>query len=175
VNFEFLRFLRFLLCRFLHFLSCFIYTKGVFMKLESDAAIDELTYVINGCAMIEWEPIFNPAIRDVLSDRFGATDESQRYYDFPQTYLFLALGLKSRDQAAAHEAFQTAMQRIDPPMTEEPDYSSRLGFNGLLLPLVEQIDPELVPEFFWRAVATRPLTGNPRSVRDFPVSHLVAL
>jgi hypothetical protein len=103
------------------------------------------------------------------------TDESQRYYDHPQTYLFLALGLKSRDMAAAHQAFQTAMQRIDPSLNEEPDYSSRLGFNGLLLPMVEQIDPALVPEFFWRAVATRPLTGNPRSVRDFPVSHLVAL
>ena len=30
------------------------------------------------------------------------------------------------------------------------------GEPGRLLPLVEQIDPSLVPEVFWRAVAARP-------------------
>ena len=34
------------------------------------------------------------------------TDESQRTYDHPQSYLFLALGLKSRDQAAAPRRFR---------------------------------------------------------------------
>ncbi len=103
------------------------------------------------------------------------TNESQRYYDHPQKYLFFALGLKSSDPAAAQLAFQTAMQRIDPAMTEEPDYSTRLGFNGLLLPLVEQIDPAWVPEFFWRAVATRPPTGNPRTLFDYYASYMIAL
>ena len=50
------------------------------------------------------------------------TDESQRYFDHPQAYLFLALGLKSRDQAAAVQAFQTAMQGIDRLMKERAGY-----------------------------------------------------
>jgi hypothetical protein len=90
------------------------------------------------------------------------TEESQRYFDHPQSYLFLALGLKSRDQAAAVQAFQTAMRGIDRLMKDGAEYSNMLGFRQVLLPMVEQIDPALVPEFFWRIVATRPSVGNPR-------------
>jgi hypothetical protein len=31
----------------------------------------------------------------------------------------------------------------------------------VVLPMVEQIDPALVPELFWRAIATRLPAGNP--------------
>ena len=94
-------------------------------------------------------------------------DESQRNFDHPQTYLFLALGLKSRDPAAARQAFQTAMQGIDRLMKEGAEYSNMLGPRQILLPMVEQIDPALVPEYFWRIVATRPSVGDPRSVSEF--------
>jgi hypothetical protein len=102
-------------------------------------------------------------------------DEAQRYYDHPQTYLFLALGLKARDPAASAEAFQKALRGIDRLMKEGPEYSAMEGYRGVLLPLVEQIDPGLVPELFWRAIATRPPIGNPASLRDSTVGGLVAL
>ena len=41
-------------------------------------------------------------------------------------------------------------------MKDGADHSRMLGFRGVLLPIVEQIDPALVPELFWRVVATRP-------------------
>jgi hypothetical protein len=44
-----------------------------------------------------------------------------------------------------------------------------------VLPLVEQIDPALVPELFWRALATRLPTGNPRAVHDVSPAALVGL
>jgi hypothetical protein len=91
------------------------------------------------------------------------TDQAQRDRDDPQRYLFLALGLKSRDPAAASHAFQTAMQGIDRLMKEGSEYSSVLGGRKVLLPMVEQVDPAFVPEYFWRVVATRPSIGNPRT------------
>jgi Carboxypeptidase regulatory-like domain len=102
-------------------------------------------------------------------------DESQRYYDHPQAYLFLALGLKLRDPVAADEAFETAMRGIDRLMKEGAEFSAMRGYRGVLLPLVEQVDPALVPELFWRAVATRPPIGNPRSAVDTSPANLVML
>jgi len=57
--------------------------------------------------------------------------------------------LKSRDEAAAHQAFQTAMQGIDRMMKEGAEFSPELGPRRAWLPLVEQIDPALVPELFF--------------------------
>jgi hypothetical protein len=98
-------------------------------------------------------------------------EEAQRYYYLPQQFLFLAHGAKSRDPAAANQAFQTAMQGIDRLMKEGEGYSLvldtlMLEAREILLPLVEQIDPALVPELFWRIVATRPPVGNPRTARS---------
>jgi hypothetical protein len=47
------------------------------------------------------------------------------------------------------------------------------GVRGLVLPVVEQIDPSLVPELFWRAVAIRPPIGDPRVVWDWLPEFLV--
>ena len=88
-------------------------------------------------------------------------DEAQRSEDHPQRYLFLALGLKSRDPAAAEEAFWKAIEGIDRVMKDGHKYMAMQGVRGVLLPIVEQIDPTLVPELFWRAVATRLPIGNP--------------
>jgi hypothetical protein len=101
--------------------------------------------------------------------------ESQRYCDNPQTYLFLALGLKSHDPTAAHQAFQAAMQGFDRLMKNGAEHSPNLLARGFLLPLVEQIDPALVPELFWRAVAARPSVGNPCTASEFNSSNLVIL
>ena len=102
-------------------------------------------------------------------------DESQQQFDHPQAYLYLALGLKSHDMAAAEEAFQTAMRGIDRLMRDGPEYSRMLGFRQILLPMVEQIDPALVPEYFWRIVATRPSVGNPRAYGSLSSGALVLL
>ena len=42
---------------------------------------------------------------------------------------------------------------------------------GTLLPVVERIDPALVPEVFWRDVASRPPFGNPRTISAYSPSR----
>jgi hypothetical protein len=99
-------------------------------------------------------------------------DESQRSFNNPNAYLVLANGLKTRDPAAAHQAFQTAMEGID-RLTQ--DESLMLGPREILLPMVEQVDPALVPEYFWRVVAMRPCIGDPKSANTFSSALLTAL
>ncbi len=93
-------------------------------------------------------------------------ERAQWWSDQTQANLFLGFGLKSRDEGAAHQAFQTAMRRLDELM-KEPAATQLLGARWILLPLVEQIDPALVPEYFWRIIAMRGPAGNPGSIRDF--------
>ncbi len=102
-------------------------------------------------------------------------DEAQHHYDAPQTYLFLALGLNTRDPAASDEAFWKAIEGIDRLINEGTENSGIAREHRVLLPLAEQIDPTLVPEVFWRAVAMRPPIGNPRSFIDMSSSQLVML
>ena len=45
---------------------------------------------------------------------------------------------------------------------------------GAMLPVVERIDPAMVPEIFWRHVASRPTSGNPRTISAYSPSHLIA-
>ncbi len=104
-------------------------------------------------------------------------DETQRYYDSPEAYLYLACGLKGRDPLAAEEAFWKGIKGIDRLLEEGAEFLAMQirGGTGALMPLVEQIDPTLVPEVFWRAVAARPAIGNPRSLNDPSLSQLVQL
>ena len=67
------------------------------------------------------------------------------------------------------------MEGMDRLMKEGAEYSAMQGIRGVWLPLVEQIDSALVPEIFWRAVATRPPIGNPRSLFDESPSKLAML
>ena len=94
------------------------------------------------------------------------TDQSQGDRDRPQLNLFLALGQRSSDPAEASQAFQTAMRGIDRSMRDGSEDSPAARSRDVLLPLVEQIDPALVPEYFWRIVATRPAVGNPSRVDE---------
>jgi hypothetical protein len=102
------------------------------------------------------------------------TDQAQQEMDHPHRYLFLALGLKPHDPAAASKAFQTAMQGYDQLM-KEGEYSSTLVPRAVLLPMVEQIDPALVPEYFWRILAMGRPASNPRSTQDIYANELVNL
>jgi hypothetical protein len=122
---------------------------------------------------------WNMAVVDPARAR-RLVEEAQRYYYLPQQFLFLAHGAKSRDPAAARQAFQTAIEGIDRLMNEGEGYSLMLDYlmleaRPVLLPVVEQIDPALVPEVFWRVVATRPSVGNPREIENHLASQLVAV
>jgi hypothetical protein len=75
--------------------------------------------------------------------------------------LYFALGAKSRDPKAADDAFQKAMRGIDRQMKDRTRFTGLNGAYAFPLPVVEQIDPALVPELFWRALAARPPEGNP--------------
>jgi hypothetical protein len=91
----------------------------------------------------------------------------------PEWYFFVALGAKSRDESVSTQAFQAGLHGLDRLGEREP--ASRLFSAGDSLPVVERIDPALVPEVFWREVASRGPIGNPRNV--FPensTSHLIS-
>ncbi len=104
-------------------------------------------------------------------------DESQRLDASPQSYLYLACGLKRRDPAAAEGAFWKGIQGIDRMLEKGAEYLAMRvpGGAAALLPLVEQIDPTLVTAVFWRAVAARPPIENQRSLNDGSRSELVQL
>jgi hypothetical protein len=57
-------------------------------------------------------------------------------------------------------------------INEEP---LMLEIREVVLPLVEQIDPALVPEYLYRIVSSRPSIGNPRSVNESSSALLTAL
>ncbi len=119
------------------------------------------------------------AVRDPARARRLA-DESQRYDDSPQTCLYLACGLKKRDPAAAEAAFWKGIGRIEEGtdyLNLTMQYWGRVVSSGPgeLLPVVEQIDPTLVPEVFWRALTARLPIDDPRSLNDRSLSQLVLL
>jgi hypothetical protein len=87
--------------------------------------------------------------------------------------LFLAVGLKGRDQGAAVATVRGALAEIDRFLAEGTEAPLRGRQVAATLPLVEQVDPSLVPEVFWRAIATRPPIDDPRKERDYPSLHLV--
>jgi hypothetical protein len=82
----------------------------------------------------------------------------------PGDYLLLALGSKARDESASRAAFQAGLDGIDKQLREHPERYQFLS--GALLPIVERIDPGLVPEIFWRDVSSRLPAGNPRTLGD---------
>jgi hypothetical protein len=87
--------------------------------------------------------------------------------------LFLAVGLKGRDRGAALAACRAAMLELDRYLAEKTASPVRGVSVAATLPLVEQVDPVLVPEVFWRAIATRPPIGDPRKATDYPSLRLV--
>jgi hypothetical protein len=88
--------------------------------------------------------------------------------------MFLALGLKERDRKAAFEAFQDGIDSLDRLLESLGDLLQGWRI-AALLPVAEQIDPSLVPEVFWRAIAARPPSGDPRRLIDYPSSSIAML
>ncbi len=56
-------------------------------------------------------------------------------------------------------------------MKQQPEGYESL--TGAVLPAVERIDPALVPEFFWREVASRQSFDNPRAIQFYSPSYLI--
>jgi hypothetical protein len=89
----------------------------------------------------------------------------------PEMLLFLALGAQAKDPSAARQAFEEGLRGIDRLMQENPE---RFQFDAwVILPIVERIDPARLPEFFWRVVASRRSSGNPRTVSSYSPSSLI--
>jgi hypothetical protein len=95
-------------------------------------------------------------------------EESQRYDDSPRINFYLACGLKARDPASTEAEFWKGIRRMDQLLEQGADsLADRVkGGAAALMPVVEQIDPSLVPEVFWRASAARPPADNPGSPDD---------
>jgi Carboxypeptidase regulatory-like domain len=107
----------------------------------------------------------DPAAARRLIEGFSSTKWN------PYDFLFIALGANARNEAAALDAFQIGVKGIDRLLQENPEgYQIRAGS---FLPIVERIDPALVPEVFWLDLSSRLPTGNPRMFSAGPFSQLV--
>jgi hypothetical protein len=116
------------------------------------------------------QPIAVPADAAQIQKRIK---EAERRSDHVSANLLRAFSLKSGDASAAHQTFQAAMRHLDALMYEPA--AKQLGLRSVLLPVVEQIDPALVPEYFWRIVAMRRPVGDPHVDRDLFAGQLVIL
>ncbi|MGO9920378.1 MAG: carboxypeptidase regulatory-like domain-containing protein [Isosphaeraceae bacterium] len=90
---------------------------------------------------------------------------------YPNCFLFVALGAKARDQAAVDDSFQAGVKGIDRVLREFPERYQLHA--GAWLPVVERIDPALVPEVFWLDVSSRLPAGNPRALNAGSASRLI--
>jgi hypothetical protein len=97
---------------------------------------------------------FDPTRAQKLLDSLPADSRSV------ELELCLALGAKERDETASRQAVGAAMRTLDRLMQETPTRSAQPVF--ALLPLAEAIDPALVPELLWRALA---LSSSPAFAR----------
>jgi hypothetical protein len=89
----------------------------------------------------------------------------------PELDFLLALGSKTRDASISRQAFQAGLDGIDRQFRE---HSQRYQFDVVqLLPIVERIDPGLVPELFWRVVSSRLPTGDPRTLQNGSLASLI--
>ena len=88
-------------------------------------------------------------------------------------YIVLALGLALRDKAAARDALQQGLDQVDQLM-DDPMSDFRVAyFLRIALEVVDQIDPALAADVFWRYLATRPGSVDPRSAVQQTSSLLI--
>jgi hypothetical protein len=80
----------------------------------------------------------------------------------PNYYIVLALGLAPRDKAAARAALQEGIDWVDRHMNDPLSDFRVGGFLRTALEVVDRIDPALAADVFWRYLATRPSSINPR-------------
>ena len=74
--------------------------------------------------------------------------------------IFAAYGLPPSQRPAARDLVRQALAELD--RVHDPSDMPRLYLITADMPLVESIDPGLVPELFWRAVADMPAADDPR-------------
>lgn len=77
-------------------------------------------------------------------------------------WLFLGEGAARSDRAAALDAFRRAVAEMA-RLRASPS-GSPINPVAIALPLVEAIDPALVPEVFWRALSLRETSFDPREI-----------
>jgi hypothetical protein len=70
----------------------------------------------------------------------------------------LALGAKGRDEAISRAAIQAGVQALNQTLKKRPLLLAQAG--GRLLPIAEAIDPALVDEVMWIAIAALPPTAR---------------
>ncbi len=90
----------------------------------------------------------------------------------PEVPVYVALAEKDRDGTASRRSLEDGLRLIDRLMQERPEQLQDRRA-GSLLPVVERIDPALVPEVLWRYVAARPPFANPRMVSTYSPSALI--
>jgi hypothetical protein len=76
--------------------------------------------------------------------------------------VFAARGAAATQPVEARQTIIEALRESDRDHHRDAKWTGRFA---MLLPIVEAVDPELVPEFFWRAVAKLGVDDDPR-VRD---------
>ncbi len=113
-------------------------------------------------------PMGDPARAQRFFDRLRATNLRAVGWEF---YAFLALGLKANDASASRRAMGEVLLGMDGLMKERPEQLQDGSKN--LLPIIERIDPALVPEVFWRYVASRPPSANPRTISVYSPTDLI--
>jgi hypothetical protein len=89
-----------------------------------------------------------------------------------ETPAYLALAEGGRDEAAVGRLLDEALRRIDRRLMEPPDRILEPSI-GYVLPVVERVDPARVPEFFWREVASRVSSDNPRILRVYSPIEII--
>ena len=111
------------------------------------------------------------ALSDPIRARRIATKAAQ--HGDANYYIVLALGLVPRDKAAARDALQQGLDQVDQLM-DDPMSEFRVAYVlRIALEVVDQIDSGLAADVFWRYLATRPGSVDPRSAVQQTSSLLI--
>jgi hypothetical protein len=92
--------------------------------------------------------------------RIATSRESAAYRAL--ALVFTAGGLAPAQRPTARGIVRDALAELDRP--GDSSWSLRAGTIAAIMPVVESIDPELVPEVFWRAVVQLGVRDDPRAV-----------
>ena len=101
--------------------------------------------------------------------RDANTEESPNSETWPSYYFYLALGRSAR-RSHLTPVISNRIARAGPYHGRKS--GEHVPDNLGLLPVVEQIDPALVPEIFWHHVASRLPYGDPRGNDDAVTAYL---
>ena len=92
------------------------------------------------------------SVDPVRAQRLAATAQGDEWR--VKVLMFLALGLNERDKNGALATFREGLRQLDRQAETGGGVMQSWDIAALTL-IAEQIDPALVPELFWRALAAR--------------------